>query len=128
MQWSHTRREFLTGVVGANVAALLAPEWLRSAGRHGGPAGSLRSWPGPSASTCTISVTPGGAGLEQGRKEQQKSQSNLDLPDEIKRSGLTAVCAAFRLDFNAREPYARFLQGLTAVDGPVGKGPPDPPP
>jgi membrane dipeptidase len=66
-------------------------------------------------------VTPGGARPEQGRKEQQKSQSNLDLADEIKRSGLTAVCAAFRLDFNAREPYARFLQGLTAVDGLLGK-------
>ena len=66
-------------------------------------------------------VTPGGARPEQGRKEQQKSQSNLDLADEIKRSGLTAVCAAFRLDFNAREPYARFLQGLTAVDSLLGK-------
>ena len=54
-------------------------------------------------------------------KEQQKPQSNLDLADEIKRSGLTAVCAAFRLDFNASEPYARFLQGLTAVDGLLGK-------
>ena len=30
MQWSHTRREFLTGAVGANVAAWLAPEWLRA--------------------------------------------------------------------------------------------------
>ena len=30
MQWSLTRREFLTGAVGANVAVLLAPEWLRA--------------------------------------------------------------------------------------------------
>ena len=67
-------------------------------------------------------VTPGGERPGQGRNEQQKSQPNLDLADEIKRSGLTAVCAAFRLDFNAREPYARFLQGLTAIDGLVGKG------
>jgi hypothetical protein len=29
MQWNHTRREFLTGAVGANVAVLLAPEWLQ---------------------------------------------------------------------------------------------------
>jgi len=30
MKSSHTRREFLTGAVGANVAVLLAPEWLRA--------------------------------------------------------------------------------------------------
>ena len=30
MRWSHTRREFLTGAIGANVAALLAPGWLRA--------------------------------------------------------------------------------------------------
>ena len=68
-------------------------------------------------------VTPGGERPEEGRKDQKdqrKSQPNLDLADEIKRSGLTAVCAAFRLDFNAREPYARFTQGLTAIDGLLG--------
>ena len=30
MQWNQTRREFLTGAVGANVAVLLAPEWLQA--------------------------------------------------------------------------------------------------
>jgi membrane dipeptidase len=66
-------------------------------------------------------VTPAGTRLEQGGKEQQKSQANLALAEEITRSGFTAVCAAFRLDFNAREPYATFLQGLSAVDGLLGK-------
>src|SRR5262249_14460404 len=66
-------------------------------------------------------VTPRMARPEQDRKEQQKSQANLDLANEIKRSRLTAVCAAFRLDFNVREPYATFLRGLTAVDGLLGK-------
>jgi membrane dipeptidase len=66
-------------------------------------------------------ATPGGSGPQQSPKEQQKPQATLDLADEIKRSGLTAVCAAFRLDFNAREPYARFLQGLTAIDALLGK-------
>jgi membrane dipeptidase len=121
MQWTHTRREFLAGAVGANVAVLLAPEWLRAQANTEDPRiADILS--GTIGIDMHNHVTPGGARQEQGRKEQQKSQSNLDLADEIKRSGLTAVCAAFRLDFNAREPYATFLQGLTAIDGLVGKG------
>ena len=34
----------------------------------------------------------------------------LTWPTRSSSSGLTAVWAAFRLDFNAREPYARFLR------------------
>ena len=120
MQWNHTRREFLTGAVGANVAVLLAPEWLQAQADMEDPR-VAEVLSGTIGIDMHNHVTPGGARPEQGRKEQQKSQSNLDLADEIKRSGLTAVCAAFRLDFNAREPYARFLQGLTAVDGLLGK-------
>ncbi len=30
MQWIHTRRRFLTGAVGANIAMSLAPGWLRA--------------------------------------------------------------------------------------------------
>ncbi len=114
MQWNHTRREFLTGAVGANVAVLFGPEWLRAQAVTEVLAGTI-------GIDMHNHVTPGGERPERGRKEQQKSQSNLDLADEIKRSGFTAVCAAFRLDFNAREPYARFLQGLTAIDGLLGK-------
>jgi membrane dipeptidase len=66
-------------------------------------------------------ATPGGSGPQQSPKEQQKPQATLDLADEIKRSGLTAVYAAFRLDFNASEPYATFTQGLDAIDGLMGK-------
>src|SRR5271165_1273390 len=120
MQWSLTRREFLTGAVGANVAVLLAPEWLRAQDDTEDPR-IAEVLAGTIGIDMHNHVTPGGARPEQGRKEQEKSQSTLDLADEIKRSGLTAVCAAFRLDFNAREPYARFLQGLTAVDGLLGK-------
>jgi membrane dipeptidase len=120
MQRNHTRREFLTGVVGANVAASLAPAWLRAQTSTEDPRVAQVL-----AATIGIDihnhVTPGGERPEQSRKDQPKSQPNLDLADEIKRSGLTAVCAAFRLDFNAREPYARFQQGLTAIDGLVGK-------
>ncbi len=125
MQWSHTRREFLTRAVGANIAVLLAPEWLRAQAEQEDPR-VAEVLSGTIGIDMHNHVTPGGERPEQGRKEQQKSQSNLDLADEIKRSGLTAVCAAFRLNFNAREPYATFLQGLTAIDGLVGKDRPDP--
>ena len=83
--------------------------------------GSRRFSPAPSASTCTTMSHQAGKGRISVGRSEQKPQSNLDLAEEIKRSGLTAVCAAFRLDFNAREPYATFLQGLTAVDGLLGK-------
>ncbi len=123
MQWTHTRREFLARAVGANVAMLLAPEWLRAHTEQEDPR-VAEVLSGTIGIDMHNHVTPGGARPEQGRKDQkdqQKSQPNLDLADEIKRSGLTAVCAAFRLDFNAREPYARFTQGLTAIDGLMGK-------
>ena len=123
MQWSHSRREFLARAVGANVAVLLAPEWLRAQAEQEDPR-VAEVLSGTIGIDMHNHVTPGGERPEQGRKDQkdqQKSQTNLDLADEIKRSGLTAVCAAFRLSFNAREPYATFLQGLTAVDGLMGK-------
>jgi hypothetical protein len=50
----------------------------------------------------------------QGRKAHEKSQPSLDLADEIKRSGLTSVCAAFRLSFNASAPYGTFSK-LSAI-------------
>jgi membrane dipeptidase len=120
MQWNYTRREFLTGTIGANLAVLVAPQWLQAQPNTEDPR-LTEVLAGTIGIDMHNHVTPGGARPEQGRNEQQKSQPNLDLSDEIKRSGLTAVCAAFRLDFNAREPYARFQQGLTAIDGLVGK-------
>jgi hypothetical protein len=114
MQWNQTRREYLTGALGANDAVLLAPEWLQVRAEKADPrVAEVQS--GTIGVDMHNPVTPGGTRPEQGRKEQQKPQSSLDLADQIKRSGLTAVCAAFHLDFNAREPYARFLQGLTAA-------------
>jgi len=120
MQCSHTRREFLTGAVGANIAALLTPEWLRAQADAEDPR-VAQVLAGTIGIDMHNHVTPGGERPDQRRKEPQKPQSKLDLAEEIKRSGLTAVCAAFRLEFNAREPYARFQQGLTAIDGLIGK-------
>ena len=120
MQWSHTRREFLTAAVGANVAVLLAPAWLRAQTDAEDPR-VARVLADIIGIDMHNHVTPAEARPQQGPKEQQKSQPTLELADEIKRSGLTAVCAAFRLDFNASDPYATFLRGLTAIDGLLGK-------
>jgi membrane dipeptidase len=98
----------------------LAPKWLRAQTETEDPRVE-KILAGVIGIDMHNHVTPAGPRLEQGSKEQQKPQSNLDLAEEVKRSGLTAVCAAFRLDFNAREPYDRFQQGLTAIDGLMGK-------
>ena len=121
MQWSHTRREFLTGAVGANVAAWLVPGWLRAQADTEDPR-ITEVLSGTIGIDMHNHVTPGGERPQQGRKAQEESQTSLDLADEIKRSGLTAVCAAFRLSFNASDPYGTFSKGLTAIDGLVGKG------
>jgi membrane dipeptidase len=120
MHANHTRRGFLTAAVGANVAGLLAPAWLRAQTNTEDPR-VAEVLAGTIGIDLHNHVTPSGARPEQGPKEQQKPQTNLDLADEVKRSGFTAVCAAFRLDFNASDPYAVFLRGLTAIDGLLAK-------
>ena len=40
----------------------------------------------------------------------------LDLAGEMKRSGLSAICATFAADYQAGDAYDRFLQGLAAMD------------
>lgn len=119
MRRSHTRREFLTGAVGANVAALLAPGWLRAQAEEDPRVAKVLA--GTIGIDMHNHVTPGGGRSGPGPKAQQAPQSDLVLADEIQRSGLTAVCAAFRLDFNASNPYETFQQGLTAIDGLMAK-------
>ncbi|WZO98948.1 membrane dipeptidase [Isosphaeraceae bacterium EP7] len=122
MQSSHTRRDFLTAAVGANVALVLAPAWLRAQTDAEDPRVErvLVDTIGIDIHNH-VNVNAPGARPQQGPKDQQKPQPALDLADEIKRSGLSAVCAAFRLDFNASDPYATFLQGLDAIDGQLAK-------
>ncbi len=120
MRWSHTRREFLAGTVGANIAALLAPEWLRAQADAEDPR-VAQVLAGTIGIDIHNHVTPAGQGRSRVRRGNRQPQADLDLADEIKRSGFTAVCAAFRLDFNASNPYARFQQGLTAIDGLMAK-------
>ena len=60
------------------------------------------------------------------RQEEQQQAPELFLAEELKRSGLTAVCASFVLDFapNNKPGDARdnFLRWLTAIDAQLEKG------
>ncbi len=59
-------------------------------------------------------------------EEKQQQGPELSLDEELKRSGLTAVCASFVLDFaqNDKPGDARdnFLRWLTAIDAQLDKG------
>ena len=41
---------------------------------------------------------------------------NIDLADEMKRSGLSAICMTFATDYQAGDAYDRFLKGLASMD------------
>jgi membrane dipeptidase len=60
------------------------------------------------------------------RQEEQQQAPSLALAEELTRSGLTAVCASFVLDFapNNKPGAARdnFLRWLTAIDAQLEKG------
>ena len=82
-------------------------------GPGGGPRGGPQGGPGP------------GGGPPQ-RQEEPQQGPDLFLAEELKRSGLTAVCASFVLDFtpihkpgDARENYLRWL---SAIDAELEKG------
>lgn len=60
------------------------------------------------------------------QEEQQPQAPELFIAEEIKQSGLTAVCASFVLDFaqNDKPGDARgnFLRWLTAIDAQLHQG------
>jgi membrane dipeptidase len=60
------------------------------------------------------------------RQEEQPPAPGLSLAEELKRSGLTAVCASFVLDFAANDKPGdardNFLRWLTAIDAQLEKG------
>jgi FkbM family methyltransferase len=65
-------------------------------------------------------------GGQPGRPEQTQQAPELSLADELKRSGLTAVCASFVLDFAKNDKPSdaqdNFLRWLTAIDAQLEKG------
>jgi membrane dipeptidase len=133
MYASVSRREFLTSSLGAGGAMLLGPAWLNASDQGDDPRVVQ-------VMSRTISVDmhnhvyPAGTephpqhGPQGGpqRQEAQQQTPELFLAEELKRSGLTAVCASFVLDFapNYKPGDARenFLRWLTAVDAGLEKG------
>jgi membrane dipeptidase len=122
-----SRREFLSTAAGAGSAMLLGPAWLNAAADAVDPRVAQ-------VMSRTIGVDMHNhvypAGTEphpqQGPPRQQEEQQQaLSLAEEIKRSGLTAVCASFVLDFapnkNPGDAQDNFLRWLTAMDAQLKK-------
>ena len=124
------RREFLTTAAGAGGAMLFGPAWLKAAA--GGVDPRVLQ-----VMSRTIGIDmhnhvypPGTEPHPQGgpprRQEAQQQAPELFVAQEVKRSGLTAVCASFVLDFapNVKPGDARdnFLGWLTAIDAQLEKG------
>jgi membrane dipeptidase len=127
---SLSRREFLTVALGGGGALLFGPAWLQVAGEAVDPRVAQ-------VTSRTIGVDmhnhlyPAGTephpqrGQPPQQKDQQQAQE-LSVAEELKRSGLTAVCASFVLDFatNDKPGDARdnFLRWLAAIDAELKKG------
>jgi membrane dipeptidase len=127
---SLSRRELLTTSVGAGGAMLLRPAWLNAA-----PDGVDPRVAQVISKTIGIDmhnhVHPAGTELHppQGplrRQEEQQQTPGLSMAEEIKLSGLTAVCASYELDFapnnNPGDAPANFLRWLMAIDAELAKG------
>lgn len=46
---------------------------------------------------------------------------DLDFVGEMKRSGLSAICATFATDYQPGDPYERFHQAMDALDRQLGR-------
>ena len=129
-----SRRDFLKTAAGAGGAMLLGPAWLRAAGDAAGEAADLRV---AQVMSRTIGIDMHNhvypAGTEphpqHGPQPQQGEQAQgpeLFLAGELKRSGLTAVCASYVLDFAPNnkpgDALENYLRWLTAMDAQLEKG------
>jgi membrane dipeptidase len=125
-----SRRELLAAAVGAGGAMLLGPVWLHAAGDGADPRVAQ-------ITSRTIAVDMHNhvypAGTEphpqpgqRPRQQDQQQAPELSIAEELRRSGLTAVCASFVLDFvpNNKPGDARdaFLCWLTAIDAQLKMG------
>jgi membrane dipeptidase len=123
-----SRREFLTTAMGAGSAMLLGPAWLHADGADPRLAQIMS---GTIGIDMHNHVYPAGTephpqnGQPQ-QQEEQRQATGLSLAEELRRSGLTAVCASFVLDFapNQKPGDARdkYLDWLTAIDAQLEKG------
>jgi membrane dipeptidase len=124
-----SRREFPTTAVGAGGAVLLGPAWLNAAGDFDPRVAQVMS--GNVGIDMHNHVYPAGTephpqhGQPRRQEEQQQQAPGVFLAEELKQSGLTAVCASFVLDFAQNDKpgdaRANFLRWLTAMDAQLEK-------
>jgi membrane dipeptidase len=120
-EFSHcSRRQFLTTAGAAGAAMLLRPSWLHAAEQDPRVAQILSKF---------ISVDMHNHVFPPGTETQPEPgppAATLPLGQELKRSGLTAVCASMGLDFApAKKPgdaMATYLHWLTAIDAELQQG------
>jgi len=127
---SLSRREFLTTAVGAGGALLLGPPWLDAVGEVDARVAKVVS--GIIGIDMHNHVYPAGTEPHpqpppgHAPRHEEPQGPGLSIAEELKQSGLTAVCASFVMDFapNGKPGDARdrFLRWLTAVDGELEKG------
>jgi membrane dipeptidase len=124
---TRSRREFLTTAMKAGGAMLLEPAWLQAIAGVDPRLAQVMS------RTIGIDmhnhVYPAGTEPhpQNGQPQEEQPQApGLSLAEELKRSGLTAVCASFVLDFapNRKPGDARdkYLAWLNAIDAQLEKG------
>ena len=125
-----SRRRFLTAAMGAGGAVLRAPVWLHAADDAVDPrmaqvmsqtiAIDMHNHVYPEGTEPNLGRGP------QGSTPQRQSGPEPLLADELRRSGLTAVCASFVLDFAPNhkpgDAVENLLRWLKAVDVQLEKG------
>lgn len=127
---SSRRRDFLRAA-----AALAVTPWLAnlSGCRAVGPVSPAKSGAPPARSFIAIDmhnhIYPAGTEPRRGGPPARSGESEgpeLSLADELARSGFTAVCASFVLDFahnkNPGDARANLLRWFDAVDAELAKG------
>ncbi len=133
--WNPSRRDFLKTAAGAGAAMLIAPAWWNVAAGGIDPrvAQVLSKTLGidmhnhvyPAGTEPHLPQAPPQGGPPP-RPQEQPQGPELFIADELKQSGLTAVCASFVLDFaNNQKPgdaRVNFLHWLDAVDAQLEKG------
>jgi len=107
--WS--RREFLVTVAGAGTAMMLSP---------------LTSWSIDDIDPRVAGIVAATIGLDTHNHIDvpltvaEVPGPNIDLPGEMKQSGLSAICMTFAVDYqqlrNPGDAYDRFKNGLASMD------------
>ena len=135
--YSLSRRHFLSTALGAGGSMLLGPTWLSAASEAVDPRVAqvmsrtigidMHNHVYPPGTEPHPQRGPQGGGPQGGPQQPEQPQCpELFIADELKQSGLTAVCASFVLDFarNEKPGDARtnFLHWLDAIDAQLEKG------